>query len=92
MDGEQMHSLMGNLYASTIAEAYERNGKQTLCQSRSLGALAAPITECIELNSGEKGDLICNPKLGKWKNRYEIMGWADTSNLEFLFPTCAVSS
>ena len=43
LDGEQMHSLFGNLYASTITEAFERAGRETLCQSRSLGALASPL-------------------------------------------------
>ncbi len=83
MDGEQMHSLMGNLYASTIAEAFERNGKQTLCQSRSLGALAAPIPAVLysdlydfkdflrgTINAGFSGLLWC-PELRNAESREE---------------------
>ncbi len=38
-DGEQMHSLIGSLYAQTLMEALD--GKPTMCSIRSMGALAA---------------------------------------------------
>jgi len=40
MDGEQYHSLFGTLYAKTILKALD--GKPTLSEIRSMGALAAP--------------------------------------------------
>ena len=58
MDGEQMHSMFGNLYASTITEAFERAGRETLCQSRSLGALASPLPAVLYSDLYDFGDYV----------------------------------
>lgn len=43
LDGEQMHSALGTLYAKTIESIYTDSGKSTYGQLRSAGAFAAPI-------------------------------------------------
>ncbi len=40
LDGEQYHNLFGTLYAKTMLQALD--GKETLSEIRSMGALAAP--------------------------------------------------
>lgn len=42
LDGEQMHSLLGVLYQSTVEKVFERDGRRTYGSVRSSGALAAP--------------------------------------------------
>jgi alpha-D-xyloside xylohydrolase len=41
LDGEQMHNLLGTLYQSAIQAPFEAEGRRTLSQVRSSGALAA---------------------------------------------------
>ena len=43
MDGEQMHSLFGTLYAQTIWDAFRKNNVRTLSQVRAGHALSAPL-------------------------------------------------
>ena len=85
MDGEQMHSIFGTLYASTIVEAFQKSGLETLCQSRSLGALASPIPAVLYsdlydfkdylrgvVNAGFSGLLWC-PEVRNTETREELL-------------------
>lgn len=43
LDGEQMHNGIGFLYQTMILEIFQRKNLRTLSQSRSSGALSAPL-------------------------------------------------
>ena len=43
LDGEQMHSLIGQFYQQTILEAFKERNQRTLSQVRSSGALASSL-------------------------------------------------
>ena len=43
MDGEQMHSLFGTLYAQTLWQSFRKSDRRTLSQVRAGHALSAPL-------------------------------------------------
>ena len=100
MDGEQMHSMFGTLYASTIAEAFQKSGRETLCQSRSLGALASPIPAVVYsdlydfkdylrgvVNAGFSGLLWC-PEVRNAESREE---WLSRVKLAVVSPQLLIN-
>jgi len=58
MDGEQMHSLFGTLYAQTLWEAFRKNDQRTLSQVRSGHALSAPLPFVLYSDLYEQADFL----------------------------------
>jgi len=58
MDGEQMHSLFGTLYAQTIWNAFRKNNLRTLSQVRAGHALSAPLPFVLYSDLYDQADFL----------------------------------
>ncbi|MEI8311079.1 MAG: TIM-barrel domain-containing protein [Verrucomicrobiota bacterium] len=58
MDGEQMHSLFGTLYARALWQAFRNNNLRTLGQVRSGHALSAPLPFVLYSDLYDQSDFL----------------------------------